>query len=116
MHRCTFERVDVYRSATIETRKTIFAELLKDLPDRTMTLVKSWTKNQSGLVSFELPYAFKDFSLDLFPDDENHWSIRAIKNRQITFNNDEEMMDFIRSVDGSTAGLFNVQSQSQEDG
>jgi len=82
-----------------------------------MISVKSWTKNQSGLVSFEIPLdVYKDFPLDVFPNDENHWAIRTIKNRKTTFKNDEEMMDFIRSTNSSAAGLFNVHSQSQENG
>jgi hypothetical protein len=117
VHRCNVQRAAAFSSLPFETRKTIIADLLKTLPVELMTLVKSWTKNRSGLVSFELPYdVYKDFSLDLFPDNENHWLIRTTKNRKTTFKNDEEMMDFIRSANGSTAELFNVHSQSKENG
>jgi len=117
VHQCNVQRVAKYRSLPIETRKTKFGDLLKDLPDRIMASVKSWTKNRCGIVSFEMPLdVYKDFSLDVFPNDENHWAIRAIKNRKTTFKNDGEMMDFIRSTSSSTAGLFNVYSQSQENG
>jgi hypothetical protein len=118
VHGCDPQRLIDLRSLPIETRKDMIADLHKTLPERVMTSVKSWTKNRSGLVSFEMkPYDFyKNFSLDLFPDDENHWSIRIVKNRKTIFNNDEEMMDFIRSANSSTAGLFNINSQSQENG
>jgi len=118
VHRCNVQRAVAYSSLPVETRNKIFTDLLKNLPVRIMTSVKSWTKNQSGLFSFEMkPYdVYKNFSSDLFPNDENHWSIRTIKNRKTTFKNDEEMMDFIRSANSSTAGLFNVRSQSQENG
>jgi hypothetical protein len=105
VHQCNVQRVAKYRSLPIETRKTKFGDLLKDLPDRVMASVKSWTNNRCGIVS-----------LDLFPDDESHWSIRTIKNRKTSFKNDEEMMDFIRSANSSTVELFNVYSQSKENG
>jgi len=115
VHRCNVQRAVEYSSLPVETRNKIFADLLQNLPVRVKTSVKSWTKNQSGLVSFEIPYdVYKNFSSDLFPNDENHWSIRTIKNRKTSFKNDEEMMDFINSANTSTAGLFNVHSQSQE--
>jgi hypothetical protein len=116
-HQSNPRRVAVIGPLPIEKRRIIIAELFKNLPGRLMTSVKSWTKNRSCLVSFEIPCeAYKNLSLDLFPDNENHWSIRSIKNRQTTFENDEEMMDFIHSENSSTAGLFNIHLQSPQDG
>jgi hypothetical protein len=117
VHQCNVQRAAAYSSIPIETRKTIFGDLRKDLPDRIMTSVKSWTNNRCDIVSFEIPYhGYRNYSLDLFPDDESHWSIRTIKNRKTNFNSDEEMMDFIRSSNSSTAGLFKINSQSQDNG
>jgi hypothetical protein len=56
VHQCNPQRAAAYSSLPIETRKTIFGDLFKNLPDRIIISVKSWTKNRSGLVSFEIPY------------------------------------------------------------
>jgi len=77
----------------------MIADLDKRLPESIMKSVNGWTKSRNGLISFELQYDIKSgLSSDLFPEEENHWSIKS----------DEEMMDFICSASDATIGLFNT--------
>jgi len=116
-HGCDFQRALAISSLPIETRKVMIADLNKRLPESVMNSVNGWTKNQNGLISFEVRAEIKSgFSSDLFPEKESHWSVRTIKNRRTAFKSDEEMMDFICSASNATAGLFNVHTDSKKNG
>jgi hypothetical protein len=138
--KCTIANIDtIFRhkdgqSGQIETKHTCNSKRLADaelkadkdkiitnqheeLPEYMKRKVNSWTNNSAYLVAIEMPpnAAVKN-SFEISPPDENHWAMRAIKDKQ-TILNDEELSDFLCKVRNATYASFKVippSSQQQQ--
>jgi hypothetical protein len=84
------------------------------LPEIMKKKVKSWTNNSAYLVAIEMsPNVALNNCFDITPTDENHWAVRAIKDKQ-TILNDEELSDFLCKVRNATYASFKVISPSSQ--
>jgi hypothetical protein len=114
-HICNSRRALRFRSSPINTKIKIILNLYENLTETVMKEVNIWTNNRPCLTSHEFsPDAQMGNPIDLFPKNENHWSIRACRNKQILFNSFEELKDFIVSAHNATLGLFRIHSSSQD--
>lgn len=114
-HQCNIQRAVRFRSLPMNTKTEIILNLFESLPETVLKKVNAWTDDRPCLVSRKFPPNVQNGNtIDLFPENENHWSIRATKNRQILFNNLEELKDFIMSARNATLGLFRIHSNSQD--
>ena len=87
------------------------------LPEIMKKKVKSWTNNSAYLVAIGMPPNIAlNNCFDITPTDENHWAVRAIKDKQ-TILNDEDLSDFLCKVRNATYASFKVippSSQQQQ--
>jgi hypothetical protein len=114
-HTCYFKRLD---DAQLEPNKDkTINDLYEKLPEVMKKKVNSWTENSAYLVAIEMPpSAAVNNSFEISPPDENHWAMRAIKDKQ-TILNDEELSDFLCKVRNATYASFKVippSSQQQQ--
>ena len=114
-HQCDSQRLIDCSSLPTKTKNKIIVDLHYRLPENITKAVNGWTKNRSCLLSIEIPYDIQEgYCIELFPEHENHWSIRTIQKKQTAFNSAEEVKDFICSANNATFGLFNVHLLSQQ--
>jgi hypothetical protein len=114
-HGCNPQRLRIRNSLPTKIRNKIIADLQYELPECIMKAVNDWTNRYPCLHSIEIPYhLLNGYPIDLFPNHESHWSTRATENRQIAFNNAEELKEFICSANNATLGIFNVHSLPQQ--
>jgi len=114
-HQCDSQKLIRCQSLPTKIKHEIIADLYNRLPESIMTTVNGWTRNRSCLLSIEIPYDIQEgYCIELFPEHENHWSIRTIQKKQTAFNSAEEVKDFICSANNATFGLFNVHLLSQQ--
>jgi hypothetical protein len=113
-HQCNSQRVVMCSSLPQNTKEEIIINLDKSLPYTVLNTVNSWTNNCARLASHEIPPNIKIDPIDLFPKNEDHWSIRTIKKRGTRFNSIEELKEFIVSAGNRTLGIFRIQSHSQD--
>jgi len=117
-HTCDSKRLD---DAELEPDKDkIISDLYEKLSEVMKKKVNSWTKNSAYVVAIEMsPNAAVNNCFDITPTDENHWAVRAIKNKQ-TILTDEEISDFLCKARNTTCAYFKVispysqQQQEQE--
>ena len=113
-HQCESQRVVKCSSLPQNIKEEIIINLDKNLPYTLLNTVNSWTNNCARLASHEIPPNVKIDPIDLFPKNEDHWSIRAIKKRETRFNSVEELKEFIVSASNRTLGIFRIHSHSQD--
>jgi len=113
-HQCKPERVVMCSSLPKNTKEEIIINLDKSLRYTVLNTVNSWTNNCARLASHEIPPNVKINLIDLFPKNEDHWSIKTIKKRGTRFNSVEELKEFIVSAGNRTLGIFRIQSHSQD--
>ena len=83
-------------------------DLYEKLPIVMKKKVNSWTEDSAYLVAIEMPpnVDLKN-SVEITPNNENHWAARAVKDKK-TILNDEELSDFLCKVRNATYASFKV--------
>jgi hypothetical protein len=109
--------------------------MLEKLPESMIDFVNTWVKGKKALIAIELPKNNNDntpqetikvknpksrqqlikfqyskerhIDITLTNENQNHWAIRAIKDRQTTLN-DYELTDFVRRVKDRTFAVVKV--------
>jgi len=72
-HQCDPQKLITCSSIPNKAKDKIILDLQRELQGSIIKAVNNWTKSTACLISFEVPYNLqKGYSIDLFPDHENH--------------------------------------------
>jgi hypothetical protein len=112
-HECNLERLENIIMLEESEYARILIHLHETLPQVMKKAVIDWTKGTTCLVAIQIDSA-KDNCVDIGPIiDDNHWCMRAIKQKMITLD-DAALSDFLNVVRNGTAAFFKV--NLKEDG
>lgn len=85
-----------------------------NLTKQMMKLINVWKQDENCLIIASETADHFPVIGDINPDQTDHWSARAIRDKLTTLKDDNELKDFLTKTNNSTFGLFKVYSSQQQ--
>jgi hypothetical protein len=97
-----------------EERERVLNSSNVNLTKQMMKLIKIWMQGKDCVIIAREIAEHSPVIGDINADQNHQWSVRAIRDKLTTLNDDNELKDFLTKTSNSTFGFFKVYSSQQQ--